>query len=108
MKKLSALIVGIVVASAACGGGASVVTGPDLLDYVGSSQITGANPMRFSATVVIANTTTESVSFTPTCPVPRVLVYSTAARTGTPVFDSKVRDGASCSSPGKVTINPGK
>src|SRR5690348_12325118 len=94
MKKLNAVILGIVVASVACGGGASLVTGPDLLTYVGSSQVTGANPMRFSSKVVVTNTTTESITFTPACPTLRTLVYSTPARTGTPVWDSKVRDAS--------------
>jgi hypothetical protein len=109
MKKLTAAILGMVIASAACGGGASIVTGPDLLDYLGSSQITGANPMRFSSKVVITNTTTESITFTPACPIPRTLVYSTSARTGTPIWDSKVRDAAtSCAASTPVTLNAGK
>ncbi len=109
MKKFSTAILGMVIASAACGGGASIVTGPDLLTYVGSSQVTGANPMRFSSKVVITNPTTESITFTPACPIPRTLVYSTPTRTGTPVWDSKVRDAASnCAAPTPVTIAAGK
>jgi len=110
MKRLTAVILGIVVASAACGGGASIVTGPDLLTYVGSSQVTGANPMRFSSKAVITNPTTESITFTPACLTPRTLVYSTAARTGTPIWDSKVRDAATlcAATPAPVTLAAGK
>jgi len=108
MKKSNALILGIAAAGFGCGGGASIVTGPDLLDYVATSQVTSANPMRFSTTVVIANTTTEQISFTPTCPIPRTLVYSTASRTGTPVWDSNTRSPAVSCTATKVTLNVGQ
>ena len=109
MKKLSVIILGIVIASAACGGGGSNITGPDLLTYVATSQVTGANPMRFSSTVVVANATTESITFTPACLIPRTLVYSTAARTGTPVWDANVRLASiTCTAPQKVTLGVGK
>ena len=109
MKKLNAVIIGVAVASFGCGGGASIVTGPDLLTYTATSQVTSANPMRFSTTITAANTTSESISFTPTCPVPRTLVYSTAARTGTPIWDSNTRILAAIScTPTPVTLAPGK
>lgn len=108
MKKLNAAILGVAVASFGCGGGASIVTGPDLLTYTATSQVTSANPMRFSTTVTVANTTTESISFTPTCPVPRTLVYSTASRTGTPIWDSKIRTTFVSCTPTPVTLTAGK
>ena len=92
-----------------CGGGANLITGVDLLSYVATSQVTSANPMRFSTTVVVANTTTEATSFTPSCAVPRILVYPSAARTGTPVFDSKTRDtGSLCGTPQKTSLGVSK
>lgn len=108
MKKLNAVVIGVAVASFGCGGGASVVTGPDLLTYTATSQVTSANPMRFSTTITVANTTTESISFTPTCPVPRTLVYSTAARTGTPIWDSNTRSPALNCTATPVTLAAGK
>jgi hypothetical protein len=106
MKKLVlavALTVGF-----GCGGGANLITDVDLLSYVATSQVISANPMRFSTTVVVANTKTEATSFTPACAVPRILVYSSSARTGTPVFDSRTRDAASlCATPQKVSLAVG-
>jgi hypothetical protein len=107
MKKL--IFSGLLALGMGCSGGANLITGVDLLDFVASSQVTSSNPMRFSSTVVVANTTTESISFTPACFIPRILVYSSAARTGTPVFDSRTRDAASnCATPQRVTLAVGK
>jgi hypothetical protein len=107
MKKL--LLAVALAAGIGCGGGANLITGVDLLSYVATSQVISANPMRFSTTVVVANTTTDPQSFTPACAVPRILVYSTSARTGTPVFDSRTRDAASlCAVPQKVSLAVGK
>lgn len=108
MKKLFAAIalaVGI-----GCGGGMNLITGADLLDFVATSQVTSANPMRFSTTVVVTNTTNDPVTFTPGCSTPRILVYSSAARTGTPVFDSRARDAATpCATIGQqITLAVGK
>ena len=108
MKKLNFVILGVAMATFGCGGGANLVTGPDLLTYTATSQVTGNNPMRFSTTVVITNATTESISFTPTCPLPRTLIYTNSSFTGTPVWDSQPRDAATCKNPAKVTLDVGK
>jgi len=106
MKKFVAVALAV---GLGCSGGANLITGVDVLDFSATSQVTSANPMRFSSTVVVANTTAEAVSFTPSCPIPRILVYSSAARTGTPVWDSRVRDAATlCVTPQQVTVGVGK
>jgi len=82
----------ITAAIAACGGGSQNIVGPELFTYTATSQVTSTNPMRFQTTVTIKNPTIDQLDFVPTCNLPRVLVYSTAARTGTPVFDSNTRN----------------
>lgn len=102
-------ILGVMAAIAGCGGGAQLTTGPDLLTYTATSQVTSNNPMSFSATVTVTNGTTESISFVPVCPIPRTLVYSTAARTGTPLWDSNSRIPLIlCAAPTTVTLAAGK
>jgi hypothetical protein len=100
-----ALAVGI-----GCSGGANLITGVDILDFTATSQVTSGNPMRFSSTVVVTNTTTQPVTFTPACSNPRILVYSSATRTGTPVFDSKARDATTICAmiANQVTLAAGK
>ena len=107
MKK--AILAVVLAVAIGCGGGANLITGVDLLDFVASSQVTSANPMRFSSSVVVANTTTASIDFTPAACGLRTLVYSSSARTGTPVWDSKVREASlNCVTPSKVTLAVGK
>jgi len=108
MRSRSFAILGII-AGAGCGGGAQLITGPDLLTYTATSQVTSNNPMRFSTTVTVTNGTTEAISFLPTCPIPRTVVYPTAARTGTPLWDSNTRNPAvNCATPTTVTLGAGK
>lgn len=77
---------------AACSGGGQSITGPELFTYTATSQVTSMSPMRFQTTVTIRNPTTDEIEFdVPSCNHPRVLVYSTAARTGTPGWDSNSR-----------------
>lgn len=77
---------------AACGGGGQSIVGPELFTYSAASQVMSGNPMRFQTTVTIKNTTTDQIEFdVSTCNHPRVLVYQTAARTGTVVWDSNSR-----------------
>jgi len=79
-------------AIAACAGGGQNIIGPELFSYTATSQVTSTNPMRFQSTVSIKNPTTDQIEFViPGCNHPRVLVYSTSARTGTPVWDSNSR-----------------
>jgi hypothetical protein len=108
MKKLVLAVA--LAAGIGCGGGSNLITGVDILDFSATSQVTSGNPMRFSSTVVVANTTTEPVTFTPACTNPRILVYSSATRTGTPVFDSKTRDAATVCAmiANQVTLAAGK
>ena len=109
MRTADFAVFGIVVALAACGGGAQLGLGPDLLTYSAASQVTSNNPMRFSTTVTVRNGTTDPISFVPSCPIPRTLVYSTAARNGTPAWDSNTRTPAvNCATPTSVSLGAGK
>ena len=109
MRRTGLTILGIMAVITGCGGGAQLLAGPDLLTYTASSQVTSSNPMRFSSTVTVTNSTTESISFVPVCPIPRTLVYSNSARTGTPLWDSNSRIPAiNCATPTAVTLGAGK
>lgn len=101
-------ILGIIAAGAGCGGGAQLITGPDLLTYTATSQVTSNNPMRFSTTVTVTNGTTESISFVPACPIPRTLVYANANRTGTAIWDSNSRTSTCMPAFPSVTLAAGK
>jgi hypothetical protein len=107
LKKVFATIV-IVFGVAACGGGAQLITDPDLLTYTAVSQVTSNNPMTFSTTVTITNGTTKSISFLPSCPFVRTLVYANASRTGTPIWDSNTRPPPPCAATLTVTLAPGQ
>lgn len=91
MRRKDFAILGVIATIAGCGGGANLISGPDLLTYTATSQVTSNNPMRFSTTVTVTNGTTESISFVPACPIPRTLVYANASRTGTLIWDSNSR-----------------
>jgi hypothetical protein len=106
MKKVA--MIGMVFVIAACGGGAQLISGPDLLTYTASSQVTTNNPMKFSTTVTVTNNTNESISFTPSCPIPRTFVFANASRTGTPIWDSNTRAPTPCAASLTVTLAPGK
>lgn len=106
--RIKVAIVAIAVVAAGCGGGAHLIIGPDLLNYVATSQVTSTNPMRFSTTVVVSNTTTDPITFTPSCPIPRTLVYTTAARTGTPIWDSNTRSPLPACTASVVTLGVNK
>jgi hypothetical protein len=109
MRRKDFAVVGIIATIAGCAGGSQLVTGPDLLTYTATSQVTSNNPMRFSTTVTVTNGTTEAISFLPVCPIPRTLVYSNTARTGTPLWDSNSRIPAiNCATPTTVTLGAGK
>lgn len=109
MRSKVVAIVGIVAAGAGCGGGAHLISGPDLLTYTATSQVTSNNPMRFSTTVTVSNGTNGEISFLPACPIPRTLVYSNANRTGTPIWDSNTRIPAiNCATPTTVKLGAGK
>jgi hypothetical protein len=95
-------------AFAGCGGGAQLISGPDLLTYAATSQVTSNNPMRFSTTVTVTNGTTESISFVTACPIPRTLVYANANRTGTAIWDSNSRASACIAAFPSVTLTAGK
>ncbi len=92
MKRYTLGILCLTASLAACGGGGQSIVGPELFTYSAASQVTSANPMRFQTTVTIRNPTTDQIEFAvATCNHPRVLVYQTAARTGTVVWDSNSR-----------------
>jgi hypothetical protein len=100
--------IGIVSVLAACGGGANLITDPDLLTYTAVSQVTSNNPMMFSTTMTITNGTTKSISFLPSCPFVRTVVYANASRTGTPIWDSNTRPPPPCAATLSVTLTPGQ
>lgn len=107
MLKKNVAMIGMIFGVAACGGGAQLISGPDLLTYTASSQMTGGKS--FSTTVTVTNNTSESISFTPTCPIPRTYVFANASRTGTPIWDSNTRTPAiNCTPPNVFTLAPGK
>lgn len=92
MKKTLPGILCVTASIAACSGGGLNIIGPELFTYSATSQVTSTSPMRFQTTVTIRNPTTDEIEFdVSTCNHPRVLVYSTAARTGTVVWDSNSR-----------------
>ena len=88
MRRFSLAAVALAAVIGACTGGASSVSGPDLFTYSASSQVTASNPMRFSTTATVTNGTNGPIEYIPACPNPRVLVYTTPARTGAPFWDS--------------------
>ena len=100
MKRSLLGILCVTASIAACSGGASLnIVGPELFTYSATSQVTSTSPMRFQTTVTVRNPTTDEVEFQVSqCNHPRVLVYSTAARTGTPVWDSNSR-AIACTQP---------
>ena len=55
--------------------------------------------------MTIRNPTSDQLEFVPGCNMPRVLVYSTAARTGTPFWDSNTRN-ANCTTQSTVKLAP--
>jgi len=88
---------------AACAGGRSNIVGPQLFAYTASSEVTSTNPMRFRTSITITNPTSDDIEIVgQSCNTPRVLVYATAARTGTPFWDSNNRT-TSCTTPGVST-----
>ena len=92
MKRYTLGILFLTAAISACGGGGQSIVGPELFAYSAVSQVTSGNPMRFQTTVTIRNPTTDQIEFDVVkCNHPRVFVYSTAARTGTAVWDSNSR-----------------
>lgn len=108
MRTKASMILGFM-AVAGCGGGAHLISGPDLLTYSATSQVTSNNPMKFSTTVTVTNGTSAEVSFVPACPNPRTLVYSNANRTGTPIWDSNTRlPLLNCNTPSTLKLGAGK
>jgi hypothetical protein len=92
VKRHTLGILSIPAVIAACAGGSQNIVGPELFNYSATSQVTSTNPMRFQTTVTIKNPTTDQIEFViDQCNFPRVLVYSTPARTGTLVWDSNSR-----------------
>lgn len=77
-----------VCAVAACSGGASNLVGPELFTYSAETRVTSTTPMRFETTMTLKNATPDAITFTPSCPLPRVLIYSSSNRSGTPFWDS--------------------
>ena len=88
MRRVSLAVVALATVIASCTGGASSIAGPELFTYSATSQVTASNPMRFSTTATVTNATNGPIEYVPACPNPRVLVYTTPARTGAPFWDS--------------------
>jgi hypothetical protein len=109
VKRHTPGILSIAAVIVACSGGSQNIVGPELFSYSATSQVTSANPMRFQTTVTITNSTSDEIDFTgQPCNNPRVLVYATAARTGTPLWDSNSRL-TPCTLPGtSVKLAAGK
>lgn len=109
MRRSDFLVLGVTAAITGCGGGAQLASGPDLLTYSATSQVTASNPMSFSTTVTVTNGNTESISYVPACPIPRTLVYANAAHSGTPLWDSNSRIPLIlCAAPTTFTLGAGK
>jgi len=96
-------------AIAACAGGRQNIIGPELFTYTASSEVTSTNPMRFRTSITVTNPTSDNIDIVgQPCNTPRVLVYPTAARTGTPLWDSNNRTTV-CTLPGaSTTLAAGK
>jgi hypothetical protein len=97
------------VAIAGCAGGGQNIIGPELFAYTASSEVTSTNPMRFRTSITVTNPTSDDITIVgQPCNTPRVLVYATAARTGTPLWDSNSRPSV-CTLPGtSTTLAAGK
>jgi hypothetical protein len=93
----------------ACAGGRSNIVGPELFSYTASSEVTSTNPMQFRTSITITNPTSDNITIVgQPCNTPRVLVYATAARTGTPLWDSNSRTPV-CTTPGaSIKLAAGK
>lgn len=107
LKSIFGTIV-IIFGFTACGGGAQLITDPDLLTYTAVSQVTSNNPMMFSTTMTITNGAMKSISFLPSCPFVRTIIYANASRTGTPLWDSSTRPPPPCAVAMPVTLAPGQ
>jgi hypothetical protein len=108
MRKLKLASLGFISVLAGCGGGSHLILDPDLLTYTATSQVTANNPMRFSTTVVVSNTTTEPITFTTTCPIPRTVIYANAAHTGAPIWDSNTRSPQPACAATTTTVGVGR
>ncbi|MFN2601125.1 MAG: hypothetical protein ABR582_00045 [Gemmatimonadaceae bacterium] len=109
MQTKTFAVTGMMLVIVGCGGGAQLITDPDLLTYTATSQVTSNKPMTFSTTVTISNGTSQSLSFRPSgCAIPRTLIYTNASRTGTPIWDSSTRPPPPCALAVSVTLAPGK
>ena len=96
-------------AIAGCAGGSQNIIGPELFAYTASSEVTSTNPMQFRTSITVTNPTSDNIEIVgQPCNTPRVLVYATAARTGTPLWDSNTRTTV-CTLPGaSITLAAGK
>jgi hypothetical protein len=88
MRRLTPALAALGTVIAGCSGGASSALGPELFTFSATSEVTFANPMWFKTTATVTNGTSGPIEYVPACPIPRVLVYTTPARTGTPFWDS--------------------
>jgi hypothetical protein len=88
MRRSSPAVVALAIIIAGCSGGASAVLGPELFTFSATSEATFSNPMWFKTTATVTNGTNGPIEYVPACPIPRVLVYTTPARTGAPFWDS--------------------
>jgi hypothetical protein len=92
-------------AAIGCGGGGRLFGPEEALTFAASSRVLVAAPTRFETSVTITNPTTASITVAIGCG-PHILVYSTAARTGTPVYDSRASTVCTANLV-DVTIQPG-
>ena len=109
VKRYTLGILFLTASIASCGGGGQNIVGPELFTYTASSEVTSNNPMRFRTSITVTNSTSSDIDMVgQPCNAPRVLVYATAARTGTPIWDSNSRTPA-CTLPGvSTTLAAGK
>jgi hypothetical protein len=86
-RKSIAAVLSLAAFSYGCGGGGQILGPEGQLTFTTSNRVIVVAPTRFEATLRVSNPTTTPITVSVTCL--GVIVYSNAARTGTPIYDSR-------------------